>query len=230
MTGAPTSGALCWPRRSRARSGVWIAEAPLPRQHHPHHRSHSRPFLWSRPHQPRRGASWKQRRKKENIPRAMGEDGVARVRAKARARANGQRDESVGGDGKHATPRRLRTRLGETERACLSHVYVYSYRISHTRHTPAPRPAARHGTVNMSRMFQWIARKLGDRLPTWHVCPQLTLPRLNPHAASSTQRVAHHIVVATGVAANPKDDVPQLHPAIRPSPVGHARRVFQKVA
>ena len=164
MTGAPTSGALCWPRRSRARSGVWIAEAPLRRQHRPHHRSHSRPFLWSRPHQPRRGASWKQRRKKENIPRAMGEDGVARVRAKARARANGQRDESVGGDGKHATPRRLRTRLGETERACLSHVYVYeySYRISHTRHTPAPRPAARHGTVHMSRMFQWIARKLAD--------------------------------------------------------------------
>ena len=38
----------------------------------------------------------------------MDEDGVARVRvrARARARANGPR-ESVGGDGKHATPRTL---------------------------------------------------------------------------------------------------------------------------
>ena len=53
--------------------------------------------------------SWKRRRKKESFPRARAEDDGARARA--RVRANGSH-ESVGGDSKHATPRRL-TRLSE---------------------------------------------------------------------------------------------------------------------
>ena len=126
MTGAPTSGALCWVRRSGASSGVWIAEAQLRRPHRPHRRSRSRPLLWSRPQLRRRVSRkmlWKRRQKKENRPRVMGEDDVARARARARVRANGPR-ESVGGDGKHATLRRL-TRLSEIKCVC-EHFYNFT--------------------------------------------------------------------------------------------------------
>ena len=63
--------------------------------------------------------SWKRRRKKESFPRAMAEDDGAR----ARVRANGPR-ESVGGDGKHATLRRL-TRLSEIKCVC-EHFYTFT--------------------------------------------------------------------------------------------------------